>query len=235
MPTPHIAAHKGDIAEVVLMPGDPLRAEFIAQNYLEGATCINTVRNMLGFTGTYRGERVSVMGSGMGVPSMVLYAHELYEHYGVDAIIRIGTAGGIGHDVHLRDVVLAQAACTNSSIVSLTGLPGSFAPICDFGLLRHAVEAAERLEVPYHVGNIITTDVFYNPAHAYDEWANMGVLGCEMEAAGLYVCAAQLQRRALAITTISDMPLTGESLDAQARQVSFTQMMEIALEVAAGC
>ena len=234
MPTPHNAAHKGDIAEVVLMPGDPLRAQFIAQNYLEDATCFNTVRNMLGFTGTYRGKRVSVMGSGMGVPSMSIYAHELYNFYDVDAIIRIGTVGGIAPQVKLRDIIMAQAVCTNSSVVSLTGLPGTFAPIADFGLLRQAVEAAEKLGAPYHVGNMITTDLFYNPANAYEEWAKLGVLGCEMETAGLYLCAARAQKRALAIATVSDLPLTGEGLDAEQRQVSFTQMMEVALEVAAG-
>lgn len=232
MPTPHNAAAKGDVAKVVLMPGDPLRAQFVAERYLQDVTCFNKVRNMFGYTGTYKGVPVSVMGSGMGIPSISIYTHELYEFYDVDTIIRIGSAGGLAPEVRLRDVVLAQAACTDSNFVAQFGLPGTFAPICDFGLLRRAVEAAEGLGVRYHVGNLVSSDTFYCPAGTNEAWAAMGVLAVEMEAAGLYLNAAKSGKRALALMTVSDLPLTGEGLSAEERQTSFTQMMEVALAVA---
>lgn len=232
MPTPHNAAQPGDIAKVVLMPGDPLRAQYVAEHYLEDVTCFTSVRNMYGFTGTYEGMRVSVMGSGMGVPSMAIYSWELYHDYDVDTIIRIGSTGGLAPQVHLRDLVIAQATCTNSNFPQSFGLPGTFAPIGDFGLMRCAVEVAERLGVPYHVGNVITTDVFYGDLSVYEQWVSMGVLGTEMETAGLYSVAAQAGKRALSILSVSDCPLTGESLPAEERQTSFTHMMEVALEVA---
>lgn len=232
MPTPHNSAQKGEIAKVVLMPGDPLRAKFVAENYLEDVTQFNSVRNMFGFTGTYQGERLSVMGSGMGVPSMAIYSWELFNTYDVDAIIRFGSTGGLAPDVRLRDVVLAQATCTNSNYAAHFGMPGTLAPIADFGLLRKAVDACERLDVPYHVGNVLTTDVFYDERSAYETWASMGVLGVEMEMAGLYLNALKAHKKALGIATVSDLPLTGESVGSKAIETSFTQMMEVALSVA---
>ncbi|MDO4797601.1 MAG: purine-nucleoside phosphorylase [Coriobacteriales bacterium] len=232
MPTPHNAAKQGDIARVVLMPGDPLRARLLAERYLEDVTCFSEVRNMLGFTGSYEGVRLSVMGSGMGIPSMGIYSWELYNIYDVDAIIRIGSAGGLAPQVGLRDIVIAQAACTDSNFVAQYGLPGTYAPIADFGLLRDAADVCERDHAPYHVGNLLSSDVFYCDLDVHRQWSSMGVLAVEMEAAGLYCNAAKAGKRALAIATISDLSLSGESLSAQDRQTSFTQMMEIALEVA---
>ncbi len=232
MTTPHNSAKLGDIAKVVLMPGDPLRAKVVAETYLENPTCFNQLRNMFGYTGTYNGKRISVMGSGMGVPSMAIYANELYHFYGVETIIRIGTAGGIAPTVEMRDVVIAQAACTNSNYAAHYDLPGTIAPIADFALMRQAVEAAEAQGVRYHVGNIITTDVFYNVKTVYEKWGSMGVLASEMETAGLYLCAMEAGKKALGITTISDLVLREGSLSAEERQNSFTQMMEIALAVA---
>lgn len=234
MPTPHNSANIGDIAEVVLMPGDPLRAKFVADHYLEGVELFTSVRNMCGFTGTYKGKRLSVMGHGMGIPSIAIYSHELYNHYGVQTIIRIGSAGGLAPEVKLRDVVMGQAACTDSNFPALFGMPGTLAPICDFGLLRRAADAADKLGVTYHVGNLLSTDVFYSKPGVNEAWASMGVLAVEMEAAGLYLNAAKAGKKALAITTVSDLPLTGEGLPAEERETSFTQMMEIALSVAVG-
>lgn len=232
MPTPHNAARPGDIAKVVLMPGDPLRAEYVAKNYLEDVACFNTVRNMLGFTGTYRGERVSVMGSGMGIPSISIYSYELYSFYDVETIIRIGSAGGLAPEVKLRDIVMGQGACTDSNFAEQYHMPGTLAPICDFGLLCEAVRAAEELGASYHVGNLVSSDTFYCEPEVHTAWASMGVLAVEMEAAGLYLNAAKLHKRALAIATVSDLPLTGEGLGAEERQTSFTPMMEVALAVA---
>lgn len=233
MPTPHNAAQPGDIAKVVLMPGDPLRAKYVADNYLEDVTCFNQVRNMFGYTGTYQGKRVSVMGSGMGIPSIAIYSYELYHFYDVESIIRIGSAGGLAPQVKLRDVIIGQGACTNSNFAGQYRLPGTIAPICDFDLLRAAVDAAEEQGVSYHVGNLLSSDVFYCPPEDNEAWASMGVLGVEMEAAALYLNAVAAGKRALGIMTVSDLPLTGESLSADERQNSFTQMMEIALAVAA--
>lgn len=234
MPTPHNAAQPGQIAKTVLMPGDPLRAKYVADHYLEDVTCFNEVRNMYGFTGTYQGHRVSVMGSGMGIPSIAIYSYELYHFYDVDAIIRIGSAGGLAPQVKLRDVIIGQGACTNSNFAAQYRLPGTMAPICDFGLLRSAVDAAEAQGVSYHVGNLLSSDVFYCDMSEHEQWAKMGVLGVEMEAAALYLNAIAAGKKALGIMTVSDLPLTGESLSADERQNSFTQMMEIALAVAAG-
>ena len=233
MSTPHNAARKGDIARVVLMPGDPLRAQLIAQTYLDDVRCFNQVRNMLGYTGTYKGRPVSVMGSGMGIPSMAIYSHELYNFYDVDAIIRVGTAGGIAPGLRVRDLVMAQAVCTDSNFAAHFGMPGTIAPICDFGLLRSAVGVAEELGMTYRVGSLLSTDAFYRDVAESEAWASMGVLAVEMEATALYLNAAQAGKRALAIATISDHILSGESLDATERQNSFTQMMEVALTVAA--
>ena len=232
MSTPHNAANPGDIAKIVLMPGDPLRAKVVAETYLTDPVCFNTVRNVLGYTGTYQGKRISVMASGMGVPSMAIYSYELYHDYDVDAIIRIGTAGGLAPQVEVRDIILAQAACTNSNFAAHYELGGTIAPIADFALLREAAHQAGRHGARYHVGNIITNDVFYSKPGYYDKWIEMGILASEMEAAGLYLNAMEAHKRALAIMTISDHVVTGKSLDAEQRQNSFTQMMEIALSVA---
>lgn len=232
MPTPHNAAEVGSIAKVVLMPGDPLRAKYVADHYLEDAQLFSRVRNMLGYTGTYKGVPVSVMGSGMGIPSIAIYSYELYEFYGVQTILRIGSAGGLAPEVGLRDIVLGQGACTDSNYATQFGVPGTPAPICDFGLLRNAVEAAEKVGAPYHVGNLLSTDTFYCDASVHKAWTSMGVLAVEMEAAGLYLNAARSHKKALGIMTVSDLPLTGEGLDANERETSFTQMMEIALAVA---
>ena len=231
--TPHNSAKKGDIAKTVLMPGDPLRAKFIAETYLENVKCFNTVRNMLGYTGTCEGREISVMGSGMGMPSIGIYSYELYNFYDVDAIIRIGSAGGIAEGVNLRDIVIGMGACTDSNYASQYRLPGTFAPIADFSLLEKAVKLAREQGANIHVGNLISSDVFYGD---YDgsltDWGKMGVLAVEMEAAGLYMNAARCGKKALAMATVSDLPLKGEATTAEERQTTFTQMMEIALRLA---
>ncbi|HAU86631.1 MAG TPA: purine-nucleoside phosphorylase [Lachnospiraceae bacterium] len=233
MATPHNEAEKGQIAKTVLLPGDPLRAKFIAETYLENPVCFNHVRNMLGFTGTYKGKEVSVMGGGMGIPSIGIYSYELYEMYGVENIIRIGSAGGYADDLKLGDLVIGMGASTNSNFAHQYNLPGTFAPIADYGLLRKAVESAEKLNVPVKVGNILSSDTFYddNP-DAKLAWKKMGVLAVEMEAAGLYMNAARLGKKALCMLTISDHLFTGEELSAEERQVGFRNMMEVALELA---
>ena len=232
-PTPHNAAVEGQIAKTVLMPGDPLRAKYVAEHYLENVECFNTVRNMFGYTGTYNGKPVSVMGGGMGIPSIGIYSYELYHAYDVDAIIRIGSAGGLAPQVQLRDLVIGMGACTDSNYAAQYRLPGTYAPIADFDLLRHAVASAEKLGVPTHVGNVLSADVFYNDDETVNErWAGMGVLAVEMESAGLYMNAARAGKKALCICTISDLPLIGASLPADERQTSFTQMMEVALSLA---
>lgn len=233
MGTPHNAAKEGDIAKTVLMPGDPLRAKFIAETYLEDVVCFNTVRNMFGYTGTYKGKRISVMGGGMGIPSIGIYSYELYSFYGVESIIRIGSAGGFQDDVKLRDIVIGMGACTDSNYVSQYGLPGHFAPIASYELLSKAVESANEKNIPIKVGNVLSSDAFYNAnKNANDLWKEMGVLCVEMEAAGLYMNAAKLGKKALAILTISDHLYTGESLDAESRQTTFNDMMLIALDMA---
>jgi len=232
--TPHIEAKKGDIAKTVIMPGDPLRAKFIAENFLDDAVQFNGVRGMLGYTGKYGGHALSVMGSGMGIPSIGIYAHELFTFYDVDAIIRVGTAGGIAEGLALRDIVIAMGACTNSNFMDQYGLAGHFAPLADYGLLEKAVKCAEAAGVACKVGNVLTSDTFYgDDPNAMAGWRKMGVLAVEMEAAGLYATAARLGKKALAILTISDLVFTHEATTAQERQSSFTKMMEIALEATA--
>ncbi|WP_206871616.1 purine-nucleoside phosphorylase [Clostridium zeae] len=232
-PTPHIGAKLGEIAKTVLMPGDPLRAKFIAENFLEDVVQFNSVRNMLGYTGTYKGKRVSVMGGGMGMPSIGIYSYELFNFYDVDNIIRIGTAGSLSEDVKLRDVVIALGASTNSNYASQYCLPGTFAPIASFDLVSSAVEVAKERDINAVVGNILSSDTFYcADKTALDKWISMGILAVEMEAAALYMNAAEAKKNALCLLTISDRPLTGESLSAEDRQLSFTDMMEIALEIA---
>ena len=232
MSTPHNAAQPGDFAKTVLMPGDPLRAKFIADTFLDGAKLVNNVRGIHGYTGSYRGTPVSVMASGMGMPSIGIYSYELYSHYGVENILRIGSAGAISGKLKLRDVVAAQGACTNSRFARQYGLPGDFAPIADFTLLETAVAAAREMGVEMPVGNLLSSDTFYDASSSTMKWAEMGVLAVEMEAAGLYMTAAKLGKRALAICSISDSIVTGEELPAEERQTTFTAMMKIALETA---
>lgn len=232
-PTPHNGAIEGDIAKTVLMPGDPLRAKFIADTYLEDVRCFNTVRNMLGYTGTYQGVPVSVMGGGMGMPSIGIYSYELFNFYGVESIIRVGSAGGIAGEVKVRDVVAGMGACTNSNYAHQYQLPGTYAPIASFDLLERAVAAGRDQGVELKVGNVLSSDTFYDDNdQATISWQKMGVLAVEMEAAALYMNAARANKKALCLLTISDLPLKGESLSAEERQTSFTQMMEIALAVA---
>ena len=232
MSTPHNNANKGDIARTVLMPGDPLRARFIAENYLDSPVCYNEVRGMLGYTGTYKGVRVSVQGSGMGIPSIGIYSWELFNEYGVENIIRVGTAGAVADDVQLRDVVIGMSASTNSAYASQYRLPGTYAPTASWKLLRAAAEAAERSGKSYRVGNILSSDTFYDDADSLAQWQKMGVLAIEMEAAALYMNAARAGKNALCILTVSDCPLKGLSTTAEERQTTFRDMMEIALETA---
>ena len=232
MSTPHNSARPGDFARTVLMPGDPLRAQFIAETFLTGAKLVNNVRGIHGYTGTYRDTPVSVMASGMGMPSIGIYSHELYTQYGVENIMRIGSAGAISGKLKLRDVIAAQGACTNSNFAHQYQLPGAFAPIADFKLLETAVAVARRMGVEMPVGNLLSSDTFYDASDSTMQWAKMGVLAVEMEAAALYCNAAYTGKRALAICSISDSLVTGEELSAEERQTTFTTMMEIALHTA---
>ena len=232
-PTPHISAKPGDFAKTVLMPGDPLRSQFIAETYLENRQLVNNVRGVQGYTGTYKGVPVSVMASGMGMPSIGIYSYELFNFYDVENILRVGSAGAISEKLHVRDIVLGQGACTNSAFGEQFGFRGHFAPIADFGLLRCAAEIAEERSLRYAVGNLLSSDTFYDDdATASAKWIKLGVMAIEMEAAALYYNAARAGKKALAICTISDHILTGEETTAEERQNSFTQMMELALEVA---
>ena len=232
MPTPHNAAAKGDIAKTILMPGDPLRAKFIAETFFTDPKLFNNIRGVQGYTGTYKGVPVSVMASGMGMPSMGLYAYELYTQYDVDNIIRVGSAGAMRADLALGSVVAGQGACTNSSFADQYELGGTFAPICDFDLLMAAVESARELGVKMPVGNLYSSDTFYDAAGRNLRYAKMGVMAVEMDAAGLYCTAAYTGKRALAICSISDNLITGEELPPEDRQTTFTNMMKIGLEVA---
>lgn len=231
-PTPHNEAKLGDFAKTVLMPGDPLRAQFISENFLEDAKMVNNVRGIHGYTGTYKGKPVSVMASGMGMPSMAIYSYELFNFYDVDNIIRVGTAGVINPSLKVRDVVFGQGACTNSNFEKQFNLPGTYAPICSFELLEKAVNAAKDMGIDPIVGNLYSSDIFYDDAQSLKDWQKMGVLATEMEAAALYMNAARAGKNALAICTISDNPFTGEVTTPEERQNTFTTMMKIALEVA---
>ena len=235
IPTPHIAAKKEDIAKTVLMPGDPLRAKFIAETFLENPVLVNNVRGVQGHTGTWKGAPVTVMASGMGIPAIGIYSWELYNFYDVDNIIRIGSAGALRDDLKLMDIVAAQGACTDSNFAHQFELNGTFAPIADYTLLSTAVETAKEHGVDIKVGNILSGDNFYSPAgcDSNDKWRDMGVMAVEMEAAGLYMNAARAGKRALCICTISDHIYRSEALSSEERQLSFTQMMEIALDTAA--
>lgn len=234
LPTPHIAAtEKEAFARTVLMPGDPLRAKYIADNFLENAVLVNNTRGVQGYTGFYKGKKVSVMASGMGMPSIGIYSYELYNFYDVETIIRVGSAGAVSPELHLRDVVFGMGACTNSAYAEQFNLPGDFAPIADYGTLRKAVETAENLGVTPHVGNLLSSDTFYDDSSSLSDWQKMGVLAVEMESAALYMNAARAGKKALAICTISDCPLTGgEECTAFEREQTFNKMIEIALEAA---
>ena len=218
-------------AKVVLMPGDPLRAKYIADHYLENPVLVNDVRNMLAYTGTYEGKEISVMGSGMGVPSIVLYSHELFHFFDVEAIIRVGSAGGLAENVHVHDLVVAMTASTNSACVTAYGLPGVFSPCADYEMLQLAEAAAAEVGVKPNVGNVYTSDFFYHPNKEVNQrLRDEGVLAVEMETAGLYLEAAHAHKRALTLLTISDHIFTGEALSAEDRQNSFHNMMEVALK-----
>ena len=232
-PTPHINATPDDFAKTVLMPGDPLRSKFIAETFLEGAKLVNNVRGIQGYTGTYKGEKVSVMASGMGMPSIGIYSYELFNFFGVENIMRIGSAGGISEGVKMRDIVIGMGACTVSNYAVQFGLEGTFAPIASYKMLKTAVEECERIGAHYAVGNLLSSDIFYNAnPEAREKWTRMGVLAVEMEAAALYLNAAYAGKNALAICTVSDHLLTGEATTALERQNSFTEMMEVALNTA---
>lgn len=232
-PTPHINATPEDFAKTVLMPGDPLRSKFIAENFLTDAKLINNVRGIQGYTGTYKDHRVTVMASGMGIPSIGIYTYELYNFFGVENIMRIGSAGSINMDVKVRDIVMAMGASTNSDFAKQFSLPGTYAPIASYPMMKTAIAEAEKIGANYHVGNVLSSDTFYDDrADANEKWAKMGILCIEMETAALYMNAARAGKNALGIFTISDHILTGESLSAELRQNSFTEMMEVALNTA---
>ena len=238
-PTPHIHAAPGDFGKTVLMPGDPLRAQFIAEHFLENPRLVNNVRGVQGYTGTYEGVKVSVMASGMGMPSIGIYSHELFNVFGVETILRVGSAGALQEQVKLRDIVLGQGACTDSCWAEQFRLAGTFAPIASFSVLETAVAVAREKQLPFHVGNLLSSDRFYGDDAGVPEaltanagWKKMGVLAIEMEAAALYLIAARYGKQALAICTVSDHILTGEATTAQERQTSFTDMMRLALETA---
>ncbi|MBO5211032.1 MAG: purine-nucleoside phosphorylase [Clostridia bacterium] len=232
-PTPHISAKPGDFAKTVLMPGDPLRAKYIAENFLTDAVLVNNVRGVQGYTGFYKGKRVSVMASGMGQPAIGIYSYELYNFYDVETIIRVGSCGSFSPDLHARDIIVAMGACTNGNYASQYNLPGTFCPIADFDLVRRAADECEKAGVNYRVGNIFSSDMFYDDANSGMQWAKMGVLGVEMESAALYCNAARAGKKALCICTVSDSFIyPEENTTAEERQNSFTKMMEIALELA---
>lgn len=239
MSTPHISAEKGDFAPTVLMPGDPHRSALIAKSFLKEARLVNDVRGVQGYTGTYKGVPVSVMASGMGMPSIGIYSYELFNFYGVESIIRVGSAGSYNKNVKVRDIVIAEGACTDSAYAEQFGLPGSFAPIADFTLLEAAVKNAKAAGLSFHVGNVVSSDRFYGDTNGLSDlnqpqrlWGKMGVLAVEMEAAALYMNAARSSKKALAICTVSDSLITGEALSAEERQSSFTEMMRLSLETA---
>ncbi|MDO5511484.1 purine-nucleoside phosphorylase [Corynebacterium sp.] len=232
--TPHINPGGAPIARTVLLPGDPLRAKFIAETYLEDVVQFNAVRNMLGFTGTWQGHEVSVMGSGMGIPSISLYAHELIHVYGAQRLIRVGSCGAMQPDLDLYEIIIAQGACTDSRFLSQYNLPGTFAPIASWSLLQAITEEAARQEVKVHVGNILSSDIFYHADDtAISRWARMGVLGVEMESAGLYAVAAEAGVDALGVFTVSDNIVTGAATSAADRETALTRMMELALPLSA--
>ncbi|MBQ9702965.1 MAG: purine-nucleoside phosphorylase [Clostridia bacterium] len=235
-PTPHINATPEDFAKTVLMPGDPLRAKYMAETFLESPRLVNSVRGINGYTGTYKGKPVSIMASGMGMPSIGIYAYELYSFFGVENIIRVGSAGAMQESIRVRDIVIGMGACTNSNFASQYDLPGTLAPIASFDLLKLFVDEAEKMGLRYHVGNLLSSDTFYGDSAVESttpKWAKMGVMAVEMEAAGLYMTASRLNKRALAICTVSDHLITGEATTAEERQSTFNEMITLALECAA--
>ena len=235
-PTPHINATPEDFAKTVLMPGDPLRAKYMAETFLENPRLVNSVRGINGYTGTYNGKPVSIMASGMGMPSIGIYAYELYSFFGVENIIRVGSAGAMQESIRVRDIVMGMGACTNSSFASQYDLPGTFAPVASFDLLKLFVDEAEKMGLRYHVGNLLSSDTFYGDSTVESttpKWAKMGVMAVEMEAAGLYMTASRLNKKALAICTVSDHLITGEATTAEERQSTFNEMITLALECAA--
>ena len=231
-PTPHINARPEDFAKTVLMPGDPKRSEFIAKSFLKDAVLVNDLRGVQGYTGYYKDKKVSVMASGMGMPSISIYSYELYNFFNVDNIIRVGSAGAMQEKVNVRDIVIAMGASTDSAYQNNFDLPGSFSSLCDFELLEKAVDVARREDLNFHVGNILSTDVFYNDREVTSKWNKMGVLAVEMEAAALYMNASRAGKRALAICTVSDHLLRNESLSGEERQNSFAEMIRLALDTA---
>ncbi|MGL4606706.1 MAG: purine-nucleoside phosphorylase [Eubacteriaceae bacterium] len=232
LPTPHLTAKKGEIAKTVLMPGDPLRAKFIAETYLENPVQYNSVRGMYGYTGTYKGRKISVQGSGMGMPSIGIYSYELFNFYDVDSIIRVGTAGSMSEEAKIGDIIIGMGACTNSNYAHQYNFPGTFAPIANFDLLEKVVSIGRSKGIDVKVGNILSSDTFYSDTPDITPWKNMGVLAVEMEAAALYMNAARAGKKALCVLTISDEILTGKATTAEERQTTFTQMMEMTLELA---
>ncbi len=232
MSTPHIEAKKGDFAPVVIMPGDPLRAKWIAEHFLEQAKQVTSVRNIYGYTGTYQNKPVSVMASGMGMPSMGIYSYELYHFYDVSTIIRVGSAGALSPNLKLRDIVIAQSVSTDSNYIKQFNLPGTFAPTGTYRLIESAVGQAKKIGVNTVVGNILCSDVFYSEQKVLEQWRDMGVLAVEMESAALYSNASKAQKEALCICTISDCPLTNQSCSSEERQTSFSDMVKIALNIA---
>ena len=238
-PTPHINARPEDFGQTVLMPGDPLRSKYIAERFLEDPVLVNNVRNVQGYTGRYKGVRVSVMASGMGMPSMGIYSRELYEGFGVRNILRIGSAGAMQPDIRVKDLVMGMGVSMDSNFQAQFHLAGTFSPICSFEMLRACSTSAEELGAPYHVGNILSSDFFYDDEDGIPEaliakknWMKMGIMAVEMESAALYLNAARFRKNALCVCTISDHLLTGESLSAQERETGFAQMMQVALETA---
>ena len=233
MATAHINGNPGDFASTVLMPGDPLRAKMIAEKYLENAVLVNNVRGVQGYTGTYKGKRVSVMASGMGMPSMGIYSYELFNFFGVNNIIRIGSAGALHEGIHVRDVVIGMGCSTDSNYAANYKIPGTLAPICNYEILSKCVESAKEMGVTYHVGNLLSSDVFYGDDEtANDAWAKMGIMAIEMEGAALYMNAARAKKNALVVCTVSNHIITGEETTAEERQNSFGEMITLALETA---
>lgn len=229
-PTAHISAAPGDFAPTVLMPGDPLRSKFIAENYLTDARLVNNVRGVQGYTGTYRGKPISVMASGMGMPSIGIYSHELFTVFGVENIIRVGSAGALQSHIRVRDIVIGMGASTDSAFADNFNLPGTFAPLCSYPLLEKCVSIAKEMKLTYHVGNILSSDIFYrDDPSANERWNKMGIMAVEMESAALYMNAARLGKNALCVCTVSDHILTGEELSAEERQTSFDEMIRLAL------
>lgn len=233
MSTPHNEAKKGDIAPVVLMPGDPLRAKFVAENYLEDVTVFNTVRNMMGYTGYYHGKRISVMGSGMGMPSIGIYSYELFHFYDVESIIRIGSCGALNENIHVRDLILVQGACTDSRYASQFELPGTFSAISSYDLLEKAVSCCRKKSLSFHVGNVVASDFFYHvDANSAEKWASVGCLGVEMESYALFMNAAYAKKKAMTLLTVSDHLFLEEDTTPEEREKTFCDMMEVALEIA---